>query len=62
MIGGPIKHLPRNKSLYQSIIFYYDFECMIKQVQLQWTKSKVKDTENIGLKSYCLHAKNLLNS
>ena len=47
--------------LHQSIIFYYDFECIIKQVQLSGQNLKVKDTEkDVGLKlmHYCQHAKN----
>ena len=36
IVRGPVNlYLPGTKSLYSSIILYYDFECLIKQVKMQ---------------------------
>ena len=47
-------------------VFYFDFECMIKQVQLQWTTFKCQRYKgcqsNQILLHYSQHAKNLLNT
>ena len=35
IVRGPINlYLPGTKSLYSSIILYYDFKCLIKQVKM----------------------------